>query len=146
MQQVTQQSTHLFARVVLSNFEPCTLLVLAEVPPHLANRGDYFRNNDRFGGLAISLRKFLYVLASENMEATVSNMVDTVFASTAKYRVVRQLKVDPKLRSRFGTRCRQLGNIRWLDQLFDTEASGLSLDRFIVLAIDLSGNCDCTQI
>jgi hypothetical protein len=45
------------------------------------------------------MRVSLYEHASEKSEATVSDMIETFFASTANYRVVRWLK--------FGSLCRE---------------------------------------
>ncbi len=52
------------------------------------NHCDYLENDGRFGCLAVSMRVSLYEHASENAEATVSDMIETVVASTANYRVV----------------------------------------------------------
>jgi hypothetical protein len=99
MQQVTQQRADLFACLVISNFEPCSTFVLAKHSTRLVNHCDYFGNDGRFGYLAVSMRISLYEHASDNTEATVSDMVETVLASTANYRVVGWFKVIPKLRS-----------------------------------------------
>jgi hypothetical protein len=40
MQHVAEVSAHLFVRAAISNFEPCTLLVLAKLSPRLANSGN----------------------------------------------------------------------------------------------------------
>jgi hypothetical protein len=83
MQQVAQQSAHLFACVVVCDFDPFTLCELAKVSIRLMNDFDNFRNDDSFGCFAVSPRVPLYEHASENAEATVSDMIETVSSATA---------------------------------------------------------------
>jgi hypothetical protein len=99
MQHVAEVSAHLFARAAISNFEPCTLLVLAEVSPRLANRGDYAEDKGRFGGLTVSSRVSLHEHASEFTKAMISRMVIAVFPTPTNDREVGWSKVSPKLRS-----------------------------------------------
>jgi hypothetical protein len=105
MQHIAEHCTHFSARKVVSNFEPCALLVLAKLSTHLASLGDYVRSNGRLVFLTVSQRVILYELASEITEAMVSCVVIASFASTANDRVLGWSKVDVKLQSRsFGAR------------------------------------------
>ncbi len=105
MQHVAEQRAHFFARAAISNFEPCTLFVLAKVSTPLANHGHYVEDKGRLDSLTISSRVSLRERASEDAEAMVSRMVVAVFASSTNDREVGWLKVNPKLRSpSFGTK------------------------------------------
>jgi hypothetical protein len=97
MKQVAHQRAHLFACVMVCDFEPFTLCELAEVSIRLANDFDDFGNDGRFGHLTISTRVSFNVHASENTEATVSDVVETVSSSTANYGEVGYLKVNLNL-------------------------------------------------
>jgi hypothetical protein len=120
MQQVAQQSAHLFACEVFSNFEPCIgiTFVLTKASARLANHINYFGYDGRFGWHGDSPRISLHKLASESTEALVSDMIETVLAPTTNYRVVAWLKSHPKL-CVFGSRgSRRLGAISSL--VFDS--------------------------
>jgi hypothetical protein len=108
MQQVTQQSTHLFAYVMIFNFGPCTIFKLAKVSTRLTNDCDYFGDDGRLGSLPFGLRISLNEHASNITEPTVSDMIETVLASAANYGVLGRLKVSWKLSS-IETRGRWLG-------------------------------------
>jgi hypothetical protein len=105
MQHVAEESAHLFARAAISNFEPCTLFVLAKLSTRLANHGNYVEDKVRFVSLTVSSSVSLHEHACEYTEAAVSCMVVAVFASTTNDRDAAWLKVSPKLRSHsFGTK------------------------------------------
>ena len=105
MQHVTEVSDHLFARLAISNFEPCTLFVLAKMSTRLANHGNYVEDKGRFGSLTVSSRISLHERGSEYTEAAVSCMVAADLAPSTNDREVGWLKVNPKLRSlSFGTK------------------------------------------
>jgi hypothetical protein len=99
MQHVAKVSAHLFARAAISNFEPCTLLVLAELTTRLANRGNYVEDKDRFGALTFSLRVSLCERASNFTKPMISCVIVAVFTSTTNDREIGWLKVSLKLRS-----------------------------------------------
>jgi hypothetical protein len=116
MQDVAEASAYLSAHAAISNFEPCTLFVPAKISTRLANHGKYVEDNGRFGSLTVSLRVSLHEDFSECTESTVPCMA-VLSASTTNNRMVRWLKVNPKLRSpcfRTNAGSRQFGCMRSL--------------------------------